>query len=606
MATFRSFLDGLANALTGAGTSADRRKHAFWTLQVADRHQIEAAYRSSWLARKAVDLPPQDMTRQWRDWQAQAPQIEALEAEEKRLDIRGKVRRAMTFGRLGGGALILGVPGDPALPLNARTIGKGGLRYLHVVNRWQIEISEIETDPDSEWFGQPRRFVLPMRSGQRLALHPSRVVCFPGVPGSGLLTGGTSAEEFWGDSILQIIADAIQNAEMASNGFASLIDRASIDTIKIPELGAYVSTAEGEARLIKRLDLLAQAASSHRARIVDALEEVDHQQVTWTGMPDIIRTYLAVVAGATDIPATRLLGKAPDGMNATGDGDLVNYYDMLAGKQAMELAPALERIDAALIPSALGNRPADVYWSFAPLWQMSEKDAATVMKTKAEAVQIYVNSGLIPDAALSKAVANLIIEDGMLPGFEAALEEAAAEMEAEASLDVDEDDDPSMTAEERTARARRNVADATPKTLYVRRDVLNAAEIAAWARGQGFTDIVTDMHVTLIASRTPVDWIKMGTPWSGEDGELVIGKGGPRVVEPLGKAAAVLLFASTDLQWRHMAMREAGATSDFPDYIPHVTITYTAGPDLARVEPYRGRIVLGPEIFEEFQENPYG
>jgi hypothetical protein len=45
-------------------------------------------------------------------------------------------------------------------------------------------------------------------------------------------------------------------------------------------------------------------------------------------------------------------------------------------------------------------------------------------------------------------------------------------------------------------------------------------------------------------------------------------------------------------------MREAGASWDWPDYQPHISLS-KAPVDLSKIEPYRGEIVLGPEIFEE-------
>jgi hypothetical protein len=71
----------------------------------------------------------------------------------------------------------------------------------------------------------------------------------------------------------------------------------------------------------------------------------------------VLRTFLSIVAGAADIPATILLGKSPDGMNATGDSDFRAYYDSIGSKQDNELRPLIERVDEVLIPSALGSRP---------------------------------------------------------------------------------------------------------------------------------------------------------------------------------------------------------------------------------------------------------
>lgn len=146
------------------------------------------------------------------------------------------------------------------------------------------------------------------------------------------------------------------------------------------------------------------------------------------------------------------------------------------------------------------------------------------------------------------------------------------------------------------------MADARPRSLYVWRDVVNVAQIRAWAKEQGLPELNNDLHVTIAYSRTPIDWIKAGnaSDWgSGQKrDQLIIPEGGPRAVEPLGDQSAVLLFASSQLAWRHRQILEAGASHDFSDYVIHISLT-AADVDLDGIEPYRGPIVLGPEIFEE-------
>jgi hypothetical protein len=149
------------------------------------------------------------------------------------------------------------------------------------------------------------------------------------------------------------------------------------------------------------------------------------------------------------------------------------------------------------------------------------------------------------------------------------------------------------------------VTDARPRTLYVRRDVLNAGDIVRWAKGQGFVDTLPadDMHVTIAFSRTAVDWMKVEPTWSGDEGgTLTIKPGGARLVERLGEAT-VLLFNASELSWRHESIKRAGASWDFPEYQPHVMITYDPPADLESIEPYRGEIKLGPEVFEEVDED---
>lgn len=149
----------------------------------------------------------------------------------------------------------------------------------------------------------------------------------------------------------------------------------------------------------------------------------------------------------------------------------------------------------------------------------------------------------------------------------------------------------------------------TPRTLYVSRKLINGDEVLKWARSQGFEKTLAagDLHVTIAYSRARVDWMTIGEAWTFGDskGNLVVPAGGPRVVEKIGSEGAVALkFASSDLSWRHMAIREAGASWDSQDYQPHVTLTYEAGGiDLDKVEPYRGVLRFGPEIFAEIDEN---
>jgi hypothetical protein len=313
-------------------------------------------------------------------------------------------------------------------------------------------------------------------------------------------------------------------------------------------------------------------------------------------------SFMQLVSGAADIPATRLLGQSPAGMNATGESDLRNYYDRLQAMQSVEMTPAMARLDECIIRSALGSRDQDIYYEWAPLWGMSEKEKADVFKTKADAARALAGTStsppLLPIDALSDALVNTFVEDGALPGLDAAIEEHGALSEQE----PDDDEQRAAVGEEPKEKAKPVTADAAPRTLYVSRKVLNADEIIAWAKGQGFKTTLPadDLHVTITFSRTPVDWMKMGSTW--ED-EVKIPRGGARLMEKFGEAH-VLLFVSNMLSWRHDEMVDRGASWDHPEYQPHITISYDEdAADLAKVQPYQGEIALGPEIFSEVFED---
>jgi uncharacterized protein len=624
MGIVRSLYDGLVNMASGRGGPSDKSAYASYMLRPLTGPEIEARYRSSWIARKIVDIPADDMTRAGRDWQAEKEQIDAIEATERKHQVWNKLRQALVLGRLGGGAFILGIGGeDAALPVNPRTIAKDSLRYIHVLSRWHMRLGDRVLDPESELFGQPSFFEI-TTGGGAVRVHPSRVIPFKGlpVPETGFLS--MQDQWFWGDSVLQAVDDAVKNADAAQGGFASLIEEAKIDIIKIPQLTSSFASAEYEGLLTKRLQAAATLKSLHNALIIDAGngqpgsgEEWDVRQITWSGMTDLIKVYIELVAGAADIPATRLLGTSPRGMNATGESDLNNYFQMIASRQRFDVQPVLDRLDDVMLPSALGTRDPSIYYEFAPLNVLGEKDEALVEYQGAQTVQIYANSGTVPIDALSKAVQNRMIESGQWPGLEAALEQAAP-ITAEPPVDPNAPDPSALqAANENTVQKLRQqgsinadqaislLADAQPRSLYVQRKLVNASDFIAWAKGQGFTTTLPagELHVTIAFSRQPVDWMKVGASWSQDDkGQFTVPPGGARIVEKLGdKGAVVLLFSSSELSWRHEDIRQAGASFDFEQYQPHITITYTAPADLdlSKVQPFQGKLVFGPEIFQE-------
>jgi len=593
-----SFADSLTSLVAGLGTDRDKASSLFYGTAILDDMQLANAYRGAWLPKKIVDIPALDSCREWRDWQAEGDQIEAIEAEEKRLNVRGKVLDAMRKARLWGGAAVYIGTGDAdaSEPINIDRIKKGGISYLTVLTRRELAAGEIETDPALEWFGRPKLYNLSSRTGMSLPIHPSRLVVFFGQPNIDELT---AINPGWGDSVLLPVMDAIRQADGTAANVASLVFEAKINVFRVPDFMANIGDATYRSKLLERYRLAATSKGINGDLILDKEEEFEQRTASFATLPEVMDRFLQIVSGAADIPATRLLGQSPAGMNATGESDIRNYYDRISAAQEIEMTPAMIRLDEALIRSATGARDPSIHYEWTSLWQLSEKERAEIAKAKAEATEKDVDSGLIPIDALAKGRQNQLIEDGTYPGLEGALEESSREAGA---LEEPDPNEAGILADPVGLAAN----DAAPRTLYVSRRVLNASEIIAWAKGQGFTPLpASEMHVTIIYTRTPMDWIKVGSAgeWSSEDdGKMTIAPGGPRLMERFGDAT-VLQFASSRLAWRHEDIVRMGAEVDFPEYQPHVTIEYGFTGDLSAVEPYQGRIVLGPEVFSEVKED---
>lgn len=418
-------LDTLVNLVSGFGTAKDKHVHARFVGQSClSRLEIDTLYGRSWLGGKLVDIPADDATREWRQWHAAQRDVEAIEEEERRLKIRQAVNWALKLARKdGGSAIVLGAggggePEDPAEPLRPERLPRGGLRFVHVVARWDVECGPMDRDPLSPTYGQPRfyRFLrADGRPGQEV--HPSRVVPFVGVPRADCYAGWDP----WGESVYERLRDAIRDATAAVQGAAALIQEAKIDICKVPGLTQGLQRDDYRQAVMTRFALAAMMKSLHNMLVLDAQEEWDQKQIHFAGFPEMIDRFLQVVAGAGDMPVTRLLGRAPAGLNATGEADLRNWYDHVAARQEVELRPALERLDVALVRSALGRTPRGIYFEWRPLWRLSEANLAEIALKRAQTAQVYAATGLFRPEALQRGVLNRLIETGDLPGIDVAV-----------------------------------------------------------------------------------------------------------------------------------------------------------------------------------------
>lgn len=603
--------DSLVNLVSMLGTARDKASSSVHVFTPLDDASLLAAYRGSWLPRKIIDIPAFDAFRKWRDWQAEADVIELLEEEEKRLNLRGKLMQTKIKARLFGWAALFIGNGDAdlMLPLDPARIKKGGLLYLHVMTPRMLGDGEIDRDPASAYFGRPMYYVLQNDTGQ-LRIHPSRLVIMQGasLPDDELCMNPLGVGR--GDSILNSVMSAIRNADATAANIASLVFEAKIDVIRIPNMMEALADPAYKTRLLERFTTAAAGKGINGVLMLDKEEEYEQKTASFATLPDILNSFLQIVSGAADIPVTRLLGQSPAGMSATGESDLRNYYDKVAAMQTVEIDPEMAVLTECLIWSATGSRDPAIHYIWASLWQMTDKERAEIGKIDADTINVLNSTGLYPPEALATAGANMLVEHSIMPGFNEAIQEAGglpdyeAELEAEQKLAAE-------AANANNAPGSRKIAanDAIPKPLYVRRDVLNAEDIRAWYEAQGVEKMMpaSDFHVTIIYSKTAIDWFAVSETWQSE---LKLSAGGPRDHEffgpPGNEDSLVLMIKSSELQWRHEEFKRHGATTSFDEYQPHVTLIFGNADrtmDISDIEPWQGEILLGPEIFEAIDEN---
>lgn len=590
MANVTPIWDGLKNLVANLGTDRDKASHSYYADTFMSDQQLQTAYRNAWIPRKVVDIVAEDAGRNWRAWKGvDAEEVARIQQVEKELQLQSKVIESLKKARLFGGSAIYISTGeeDVTRPLS----GNEKIQRLTVMNARDLSPGENDRDPDSPYYGKPGFYTMP---NSALRIHPSRLAIFMGeqILDEEIALGRVGINRGWGDSVLKSLYQAMTQADDTAANVGAMIFEAMIDVIKIKGFMAGLSDPRYEEQVLTRLRLAARAKGVNGTLILDAEEDYDKKSANFTGLKDIWSMALQVVSGASDIPMTRLLGQSPGGLSSTGESDMRNYYDMVSSTQELEITPSLALLDRLLLNNAgVGDK---AYYEWKPLWQNTDSEQAELGNQIAETIERLSNTNLFAPDALSASAIALLEERGVMSGLQDATD-----------APVDPLNEELVPGESEVESLDARVNDMAPRPLYVSRRVVNVEQIVEWFESQGMSVSNDNLHVTVTYSANPVDWMKMGSCYGDRDGMVRVDAGGPRSLEVLS-GDLVMEFACEDLNWRHDEMIRKGASWDFPGYVPHITLSYDYQPgvDSAHVEgiePYRGPILLGPEIFEELK-----
>jgi len=414
-----NIVDGLVNLVSRLGTSRDKAAASTYNLIEIDENQLVAMYRSSAVARKIVDLPAEDSLREWREWQATAEQITAIEAEEQRLEFQSKLLKCSKRARLFGGSAIFIGTGDDDLttPLNPESIGLGGVKYLTVLSRQDLMAGLLETDPRSTNYGKPDFYHLNTISGL-LVIHPTRLVILEGDELPDQRYSGYNLG--WGDPVLQAVLTDVRNLDATVANVASLVFEAKVDVISITGFteGLRTGGQEYENQVLKRGSLASAGKGINGTLLMDIADKYEQKSASFTTLPDLMDRFMQMVSAAASIPMTLLFGMSPGGLNASGDSDTRGYYDRVKVLQTLELTPATAILDECLIRSALGSRPPEIFYNWRPLWQPTIKERAETGKIIADTFKVVYDMGVVPEEAIAKSLVNSLTESGLAPGLE--------------------------------------------------------------------------------------------------------------------------------------------------------------------------------------------
>ena len=355
---------------------------------------LTAAYRESWLAMRIIDLPSEDMTRAWYKISSNVSDedIDELKKIEAKHNIKQELTNAIRWAKLYGGSIaVMVLKGDDDLeqPLDLDLIMPDSFRGVLVLDRTQsIEPSiELVSDIDDPDFGLPAYYTVDVEYDdvKALRIHHSRVLRFAGRE---LPWSDTVSESYWGASELEHVWDELQKRNATSANIAQLVFQANITTLKMGDFGEALAlgTDEQKTNILAAIEHENRFRTSYGLQLLSADDTIENHQYTFGGLSDIYEKFMMDMAGAAEIPATKLFGRSPEGLNSTGESDLRNYYEMIAQGQERMLRPALEKLIPVMAMSCWGYYPEDLEIVFQPVATTSPTDRADLVAKLADPI----------------------------------------------------------------------------------------------------------------------------------------------------------------------------------------------------------------------------
>lgn len=430
--------DGWRSTLTGIGGRRDKANSVrFCPTIYLDRETLAGVYRDSWLVRRIVTAVPEEALRRGFGEDAEFEEFERLNFE--RYPGEGALIRACNLARLMGGSMIyLGFKdGGADLTMPAREGAE--VAFLEVFHRFEVQGVESSRvlDPADPMFGRPQLWEVIGRNRTGLRFHASRAIIFPGQPRADNFETVAGTDRDWDDSVLQAMWEDVSRYGLFWQSVSHLMQISSVGVLKIAGL-IDMLTRDNQADAEARIDLLNEALSITRLMMLDAekAEEYHREAVSFADVPALLQELQQATAGAVEMPVTVLFGRAPAGLNATGDSDLRLWYDTVDTWRERVLTPRAE----ALI-SACERKPVDIEWP--ALWEPTEKECAEVKMLETTRQERLWSMGVASDAEIRQALFERKPIEDFLSGPPAAAEPTPAVTQI--AVDPEAEDEPPPT-----------------------------------------------------------------------------------------------------------------------------------------------------------------
>lgn len=404
--------DAYSNSLTSTGTEdkVESFTNYGFTNDTLNWWLWLALYNDSWVFRKVIDKPSQDMVRCG---------ITLDLDSDKEKDVYNILKKLQTqlieinqWGALFGGSIGVVMfdtlsDEDYSKPLNVKKIKNAKNIKIYVTDRWYgVSITNQETvaNMNSIDFGKPKEYSITFADGKSLNVHHDYILRYehrvaPKLVKNGQLQG-------WGYAEGCHVINELSRDDKLKSAITSLINKALIEVIKMSGMrGVFMGAdSDNEQQLRKRLEMVNWARSFNSLTFLDKDDEYqEHSFSGLTGLSDLLETNMWLVAAAVDMPGI-LFGELKGGLSQETEA-LERYDEVIQNKCEAYYRPVLEKLIYLIYKMLDIKKP--VSFTFNSLQaKKHDKEKMEGLKAFIDLLSTILGDGAITTQQYAKALIN--------------------------------------------------------------------------------------------------------------------------------------------------------------------------------------------------------
>jgi phage-related protein (TIGR01555 family) len=369
--------------------------------------QIEEFYHNNGLAKKIVDVIPEEMVSPGFQLNGVSDNTK-FQSEWDGLKLEPQITDALCWARLYGGSYVLAMVNDGRMLTSAAKRGKP-LESIVVYDYDSVSVAEEEKNPRSPRFGKPKMYtVKPLNGGSDFNVHYTRMHYIDGDRVTNKVrklnngAGGTVLNK----SMIEAILDYDYSEYLATQ----LLKRKQQGVWKAKGLALICDDREGEyAARLRMAQVDANSGVGNTIGIDADDEEYTVINSDISGIPEFLSAKMDRIVALSGIHEIVLKNKNTGGVSASQNTALQTFYKLVERKRNDDYKPLLEFLLQFIVTEE------DFSVEFEPLSLPTDSEKADIFKKNAEAVQGLVTDQVI-DANEARDTLSAMVPELKLKG----------------------------------------------------------------------------------------------------------------------------------------------------------------------------------------------